>query len=88
MIKSYEYCVETLENTYSIPFGFRLVFLSILSTQNCFAPKTKDFKMILGEKEVIILPVLYIPAVPLFTTTYAAYPVIKKYMIDPVDQTV
>ena len=36
----------------------------------------------------IILPVLYIPAVPLFTTTYAAYPVIKKYMIDSVDQTV
>ena len=34
----------------------------------------------------IILPVLYIPAIPLFTTTYAAYPIIKKYMIDPVIQ--
>lgn len=33
----------------------------------------------------IILPVLYIPAVPLFTTVYAAYPIIKKYMIAPVN---
>ena len=34
----------------------------------------------------IILPILYMPAVPMFTTAYAAYPVIKKYMIDPVPQ--
>jgi len=34
----------------------------------------------------IILPILYMPAIPMFTTAYAAYPVIKKYMIDPVPQ--
>ena len=34
----------------------------------------------------IIMPILYIISFPLFTTTYAAYPVIKKYMIDPVPQ--
>ena len=34
----------------------------------------------------IIFPILYLPTFPLFTTTYAAYPVIKKYMIDPVPQ--
>lgn len=34
----------------------------------------------------LIFPILYIPAFPLFTTTYAAYPIIKKYMIDPVPQ--
>ena len=32
----------------------------------------------------IIFPILYMPAFPLFTTAYAAYPIIKKYMIDPV----
>ncbi len=31
----------------------------------------------------VILPILYIAAIPMFTTTYAAYPVIKRYMIDP-----
>ena len=31
----------------------------------------------------IILPLVYFAAFALFTTTYAAYPVIKKYMIDP-----
>jgi len=31
----------------------------------------------------LILPFLYLSAFALFTTTYAAYPVIKKYMIDP-----
>lgn len=30
----------------------------------------------------VILPILYIAAVPMFTTTYAAYPVIQRYMID------
>ncbi|MBQ7294532.1 MAG: DUF624 domain-containing protein [Clostridia bacterium] len=34
----------------------------------------------------IILPILYMPAIPMFTTAYAEYPVIKKYMIDPVPQ--
>ena len=34
----------------------------------------------------LIFPILYLPAFPLFTTTYAAYPIIKKYMIDPVPQ--
>ena len=34
----------------------------------------------------IIFPILYMPAFPLFTTTYAAYPTIKQYMIDPVPQ--
>lgn len=34
----------------------------------------------------IIFPILYLPTFPLFTTTYAAYPVIQKYMIDPVPQ--
>ena len=58
MIKSDEYCVKTLENTLSISCGFCLVFLSILSTQNCFAPKTEDFKKILGAEEAIILSVL------------------------------
>ena len=32
----------------------------------------------------IILPFLYVPALCTFMYTYAAYPVIKKYMIDPV----
>ena len=32
----------------------------------------------------IILPFFFIPIFPAFTTAYAAYPVIKKYMIDPV----
>lgn len=31
----------------------------------------------------IALPILYLPAFPMFTATYAAYPTIKKYMIDP-----
>lgn len=31
----------------------------------------------------LILPLFYIVAIPMFTTTYAAYPVIKRYMIDP-----
>lgn len=31
----------------------------------------------------IVLPLVYFAAFALFTTTYAAYPVIKKYMIDP-----
>ena len=31
----------------------------------------------------LILPLVYFAAFALFTTTYAAYPVIKKYMIDP-----
>ena len=31
----------------------------------------------------IALPILYIFAFPTFTTAYAAYPVIQKYMIDP-----
>lgn len=31
----------------------------------------------------IILPLVYFAAFALFTTTYAAYPTIKKYMIDP-----
>ena len=34
----------------------------------------------------IIFPILYFPAFPLFTITYAAYPIIKKFMIDPVPQ--
>ena len=34
----------------------------------------------------LILPILYLPAVPKFTIAYAAYPVIKKYMIDPIPQ--
>ena len=33
----------------------------------------------------IILPVLYLPIVPMFTTAYAAYPIIQKYMIAPVE---
>ncbi len=32
----------------------------------------------------IILPILYLPIIPMFTTAYAAYPIIQKYMIDPV----
>lgn len=32
----------------------------------------------------LIFPILYLPAFPFFTVTYAAYPVIKKYMIDPI----
>lgn len=31
----------------------------------------------------IVLPLVYFAAFALFTTTYAAYPIIKKYMIDP-----
>ena len=31
----------------------------------------------------LILPLVYFAAFALFTSTYAAYPVIKKYMIDP-----
>ena len=31
----------------------------------------------------LILPLFYFAAFALFTSTYAAYPVIKKYMIDP-----
>lgn len=31
----------------------------------------------------LILPLFYIMAIPAFITSYAAYPVIKKYMIDP-----
>lgn len=31
----------------------------------------------------LVLPLVYFAAFALFTTTYAAYPVIKKYMIDP-----
>ena len=34
----------------------------------------------------LILPILYLPTFPLFTTTYAAYPIIKRYMIDPIPQ--
>lgn len=34
----------------------------------------------------LIFPILYLPAFPLFTTTYAAYPIIQKYMINPIDQ--
>ena len=34
----------------------------------------------------LILPILYLPSIPLFTATYAAYPIIQKYMIDPVQQ--
>ena len=30
----------------------------------------------------VILPVFYIVGIPMFTSVYAAYPVIKKYMID------
>ena len=31
----------------------------------------------------LVLPLVYFAAFALFTTTYAAYPIIKKYMIDP-----
>lgn len=31
----------------------------------------------------IILPILYIASIPLFTTVYAAYPVIHRYMVEP-----
>ena len=31
----------------------------------------------------LILPLVYFAAFALFTSTYAAYPIIKKYMIDP-----
>jgi hypothetical protein len=31
----------------------------------------------------MILPLFYFAAFALFTSTYAAYPIIKKYMIDP-----
>lgn len=31
----------------------------------------------------LILPLFYIVAIPMFTTAYATYPVIKRYMIDP-----
>lgn len=31
----------------------------------------------------LIMPLFYIVALPMFTTAYAAYPVIKRYMIDP-----
>lgn len=31
----------------------------------------------------LLLPLFYIVTFPMFTTTYAAYPVIKRYMIDP-----
>ena len=31
----------------------------------------------------IVLPLLYVLSVPSFTTAYAAYPIIQKYMIDP-----
>lgn len=34
----------------------------------------------------IVFPLLYLPVFPAFTTTYAAYPIIKKYMIDPIPQ--
>lgn len=30
----------------------------------------------------VALPIIYLPAFPMFTTTYAAFPTIKKYMID------
>jgi len=32
----------------------------------------------------VILPFFFIPIIPSFTAAYAAYPVIQKYMIDPV----
>lgn len=35
---------------------------------------------------LIIVPVLIVPALAAFIYTYAAWPVIKKYMIDPVDK--
>ena len=31
----------------------------------------------------LVLPLVYFAAFALFTSTYAAYPIIKKYMIDP-----
>jgi hypothetical protein len=31
----------------------------------------------------VALPILYFFSFPAFTTAYAAYPVIHKYMIDP-----
>ena len=31
----------------------------------------------------LIMPLFYIVALPMFTTAYAAYPVIQRYMIDP-----
>ena len=31
----------------------------------------------------IILPILYIVAIPTFTTAYAAYPIIHRYMVEP-----
>lgn len=31
----------------------------------------------------LVLPLFYIVSFPMFTTAYAAYPVIKRYMIDP-----
>ena len=32
----------------------------------------------------VVLPIIYLPALPMFTATYAAFPTIKKYMIDHV----
>ena len=31
----------------------------------------------------LLLPLFYLVSFPMFTTAYAAYPVIQKYMIDP-----
>ena len=38
----------------------------------------------MGLGVTIVLPLIYYLGVCCFITTYAAYPVIKKYMIDPV----
>ena len=35
----------------------------------------------------IALPILYVLSVTLFTTTYAAYPIIERYMISPYQTT-
>ena len=41
----------------------------------------------MGLGVAIVLPLIYYLGVCAFIYTYAAYPIIKKYMIDPVDKT-
>ena len=54
----------------------------LLSIAICAALIIVGFQM--GLYFTVIIPILFLPALIGFIYVYAAYPVIKKYMIDPV----
>lgn len=63
-----------------VPLGIKRSLLAILWIIIMIA--INILIMILYFPLGIVLPIIYLPALPMFTAAYAAFPTIKKYMID------